>query len=82
MKNNKKAYELFMQLSPEKRKKLSVDWEIEEIDNMDDQSWMNRFGRWFGSFWNWLWMKHFKTKYKDLDMHEIKLMRRRVLHDK
>tara|TARA_R100000995_G_C3361494_1_gene67625 strand:+ start:240 stop:446 length:207 start_codon:yes stop_codon:yes gene_type:complete len=66
--NNRKAYRIFMTLSKEQRKKLRVEHEIEEIDNMDNKSWLNRFGRWSGSFWNWLWMKHFKKKYKDVEL--------------
>ena len=66
--NNKKAYKLFMLLSKEQRKKLSIEHEIEEIDNMENQSWLNRFGRFHGSFWNWLWMKHFKKDYKDVEL--------------
>ena len=47
-----------MTLSEEERKKLSVEHEIAEIDNLEDKDWLNRFGNWKnghnGSFWNWL----------------------------
>ena len=64
MKNNRKAYQIFMKLPKEERKKLHVEHEIEEIDNMDNKSWLCRFGRWSGSFWNWLWMTKFKNANK------------------
>jgi hypothetical protein len=63
--NNRKAYRIFMSLPKEERKKLQIQHEIEEIENMEDKYWLNRFGRWQGSFWNWLWMCHFKKDYKD-----------------
>jgi len=66
--NNKKAYKIFMLLPKEQRKKLSIEHEIEEIDNMENESWLNRFGKFQGSFWNWLWMKHFKKDYKDVEL--------------
>ena len=64
MKNNRLAYKIFMTLPKEERKKLQVQHEIENIDNYENKSWQNRFGQYAGSFWNWLWMIHFKKKYK------------------
>ena len=58
--NNRKAYKIFMGLSETEKKNLSVEYEIEEIDNFENKKWNNRFF----SFWNWLWMKHFKAKEK------------------
>ena len=58
--NNKKAWKIFMGLPEAERKKLSIEYEIEEVDNFENKKWNNRF--W--SFWNWLWMKHFKKDYK------------------
>ena len=58
--NNRKAYKIFMNLTETERKKLSVEYEIEEVDNYENKKWNNRFF----SFWNWLWMKHFKAKEK------------------
>ena len=60
--NNRKAYKIFMSLPKEKRKKLQIEHEIASIDNYEDKSWQNRFGL-GGSFWNWLWMCHFKKQY-------------------
>ncbi len=57
---NKKAWKIFMSLPEAERKKLSIEYEIEEVDNFENKKWNNRF--W--SFWNWLWMKHFKKDYK------------------
>ena len=54
--NNRKAYKIFMNLTETERKKLSVEYEIEEVDNYENKKWNNRFF----SFWNWLWMKHKK----------------------
>ena len=75
MQNNKKAYKIFMTLSKEERKKLSVEHEIAEIDNLENQDWLNRFGDFKnghgGSFWNWLWMIHFKKKYKNINIDDI-----------
>ena len=65
--NNKKAYRIFMSLPKEERKKLQVQHEIESIDNYENKSWNNRFSKFAGSFWNWLWMCHFKKDYKDRD---------------
>ena len=65
MKNNRIAYKIYMTLSSDERKKLSNEHQIEEIDNMENMSWLNRFGKFYGSFWNWLWMTKFKKKYKD-----------------
>ena len=55
--NNRKAYKIFMGLSDVERKKLSVKYEIEQIENFNNKKWNNRFSY----FWNWLWMKHFKN---------------------
>ena len=75
MQNNKKAYKIYMTLPKEERKKLSVEHEIAEIDNLEDKDWLNRFGNWKnghnGSFWNWLWMIHFKQKYKNINIDDI-----------
>ena len=49
-----------MSLPEAEKKKLSIEYEIEEVDNFENKKWNNRF--W--SFWNWLWMKHFKKDYK------------------
>ena len=69
MKNNKLAYRIFKTLSKKERKKLQDQYEMEEIDNLGNQTWLDRFGSWKnghgGSFWNWLWMIHFKKKYND-----------------
>jgi hypothetical protein len=65
MKNNRIAYKIYMTLSSDERKKLSNEHQIEEIDNMENMSWLNRFGKFYGSFWNWLWMTKFKKKYKE-----------------
>jgi hypothetical protein len=59
--NNRKAYKIFMGLSDVERKKLSVKYEIEQIENFNNKKWNNRFSY----FWNWLWMKHFKNKNKN-----------------
>ncbi len=34
MQNNKKTYKIFMTLSKEERKRLSIEHEIAEIDNL------------------------------------------------
>ena len=49
--NNRKAYRIFMSLPKEKRKELQVQHEIECIDNYENKSWNNRFGKFAGSFW-------------------------------
>lgn len=70
--NNRKAYKIFMSLPKEKRRKLQIEHEIASIDNYEDQSWQNRFGTWqngqSGSFWNWLWMCHFKNKRRNMNI--------------
>ena len=57
MKNNRKAYRIYMALSPESRKTLSFEYEIEKVENTENKKWNNRF---LFNFWNWLWMKKFK----------------------
>jgi genome maintenance exonuclease 1 len=73
--NNKKAYKIFMTLPEEERKKLRTQHEIEEVENLGNKDWLNKFGNWReghnGSFWNWLWMIHFKEKYKDVNIEDI-----------
>ena len=59
--NNRKAYKIFMSLPKKERRKLQIEHEIASIDNYEDRSWQNRFGL-SGSFWNWLWMCHFKKQ--------------------
>ena len=49
MKNNKRAYRIYMALSPECRKILSYDYEIEKVDNTENKKWNNRF---LWNFWN------------------------------
>jgi hypothetical protein len=64
--NNKNAFKIFMTLTKEQRRKLRNVYQIESIDNYENKSWQNRFGL---SFWNWLWMNHFKKvkhKYADI----------------
>jgi len=56
--NNKKAYKMFKDLPKLKRQQLFISYEIERVDNFENRKWNNRFM----SFWNWLWMKHFKKK--------------------
>jgi hypothetical protein len=77
--NNRKAYKIFMSLPKEKRRKLQIEHEIASIDNYEDQSWQNRFGTWqngqSGSFWNWLWMCHFK-KQKEKYEHLFNVQRK------
>tara|TARA_R100001126_G_C4725213_1_gene101166 strand:- start:132 stop:353 length:222 start_codon:yes stop_codon:yes gene_type:complete len=65
--NNRKAYKIFMALPKSKRRDLQIQHEIEEIDNTENQSWLNRFGKFHGSFWNWLWMCHFKPNKRKED---------------
>tara|TARA_R100001594_G_scaffold34008_2_gene62804 strand:- start:6526 stop:6741 length:216 start_codon:yes stop_codon:yes gene_type:complete len=65
--NNRKAYKIFMNLPAKNRKKLSVEYEIESVEKLfyDDFKWARRFHITHGgSFWNWLWMCHFKEKQK------------------
>ena len=57
-----------MALSKKERKKLQIEYDIESTENLygrdspKELKWLNRFhitrG---GSFWNWLWMCHFKA---------------------
>jgi hypothetical protein len=69
MKNNKKAYRIFMALSPESRKILSFEYDIEKVDNTENRKWNNRF---LYNFWNWLWMKKFKHAPQDKTMELVK----------
>ena len=69
MKNNRKAYRIYMALSPECRKILSYDYEIEKVDNTENKKWNNRF---LWNFWNWLWMTKFKHAPQDKTMELVK----------
>jgi len=64
--NNRKAYKIFKALPKLKRQQLFVSYEIERVDNFENKKWNNRFM----SFWNWLWMNHFKKKHKPLISEE------------
>ena len=46
-----------MALSPESRKILSFEYEVEKVENTENKKWNNRF---LYNFWNWLWMNKFK----------------------
>ena len=41
--NNKKAWKIFMSLPEAERKKLSIEYEIEEVDNFENKKRNNRF---------------------------------------
>jgi len=56
-----------MGLPKKERKKLQIQYDIESTENLyghdtpKEIKWLNRFHiRRGGSFWNWLWMCHFK----------------------
>lgn len=71
MKNNRKAYELFMQLPADERKKISTEYDILSVEKTfyHEFEWCNRFHKDFGgSFWNWLWMTKFKEQEKKNDI--------------
>ena len=38
MKNNRKAYRIYMALSPESRKILSFEYEIEKVENTENKN--------------------------------------------
>ena len=69
MKNNRKAYRIYMALSPESRKTLSFEYEIEKVENTENKKWNNRF---LFNFWNWLWMKKFKHAPQDKTMDLVR----------
>ena len=48
MKNNRKAYRIYMALSPESKKTLSFEYEIEKVENTENKKWNNRFLLIFG----------------------------------
>ena len=69
MKNNRKAYRIYMALSPESRKILSFEYEIEKVENTENKKWNNRF---LHNFWNWLWMNKFKHAPQDKTMDLVR----------
>tara|TARA_R100001126_G_scaffold99716_2_gene75914 strand:+ start:176 stop:499 length:324 start_codon:yes stop_codon:yes gene_type:complete len=69
MKNNKKAYRIYMALSAECRKILSLEYQIEKVENTENKKWNNRF---LYNFWNWLWMTKFKHAPQSKTMELVK----------
>lgn len=62
---SRKAHELFLELSKEEKKKLSVEYNILSVEKVfgQDFEWCQEFHETHGgSFWNWLWQTKFKDK--------------------
>ena len=57
MRYNKLAYRMYKTLSTDQQKALSIEYDIERVDNTDNKKWNDRF---LFSFCNWLWMNKFK----------------------